>query len=84
MKLVKVLLFIIWLVPITNLFAQITFTDAERKTGYALREDTTWFVFDPGYYKKASVEKVVVTGSFRGWSQDLDDVTYHLKNYQSY
>lgn len=64
--------------------AQPQFNDSERKTGYALREDTTWFVFDPGYYKKASLEKVVVTGSFRGWSQDMNDAQWNLKNYQSY
>lgn len=64
--------------------AQPSFSNEELKTGYGLREDTTWFVFSPSFYQKAAIEKVVVTGSFRGWSQDLDDIAYQLKNYTSF
>ncbi|HEX8298787.1 MAG TPA: hypothetical protein VF594_06460, partial [Rubricoccaceae bacterium] len=49
-------------------------TDAERAQGYALRGDTTLFVFDPALYSgpqgAIAPERVVVTGAFRGWSAD--------------
>jgi hypothetical protein len=58
------------------------FTTDEYLQGYAQRADTTWFIFDPGLYQKPEAAKVVVTGSFRGWSQDMNDPVWVLKNNQ--
>ncbi|TNE69707.1 pullulanase [bacterium] len=77
----------VWLVmlaAVSVVQAQPQFSQEELKTGYALRGDSTWFVFSPGFYRLANVEKVVVTGSFRGWSQDMDDVTFILSNYDTF
>ncbi len=50
-------------------------TPAERAQGYALRGDTTLFVFDPALYGGAQgatvPRRVAVTGAFRGWSADM-------------
>ncbi|MEM6327019.1 MAG: alpha-amylase family glycosyl hydrolase [Bacteroidota bacterium] len=53
-------------------------SDAERAQGYALRGDSTVFVFDPAPYGIAAPERVVVTGAFRGWSTDMDDPAWAL------
>ena len=52
-------------------------TDAERAQGYAERDGQTVFVFDPARYG-ATPEHVVVTGAFRGWSDDMDDPAWRL------
>ena len=58
-------------------------TPAERAQGYALRGDTTLFVFDPALYGGAQgatvPARVVVTGAFRGWSADMDDPAFALR-----
>ena len=51
------------------------FTADERAQGYALRGDSTVFVFDPaayGYAAGVAPERVVVTGTFRAWSADME------------
>ena len=53
-------------------------TDAERLQGYALRGDTTVFVFDAGRYGVQTPDRVVVTGAFRAWSADMDDPAWRL------
>lgn len=55
------------------------FTKAEIEQGYALKDQTTWFIFNAKSYK-VQPKKVVVTGSFRGWSQDMNDPKWILKN----
>jgi pullulanase/glycogen debranching enzyme len=55
-----------------------TFTADERLAGYAQREGITWFIFDPTAYKIASPSRVVVTGPFRAWSQNMDDPRWQL------
>ena len=55
------------------------FTKAEIEQGYALKDQTTWFIFNAKSYK-IQPKKVVVTGSFRGWSQDMNDPKWILKN----
>lgn len=55
------------------------FSASEKLQGFAQRGDTTWFVFDRAAYKKPLASKVVVTGSFRGWSQDMNDASFLLK-----
>ncbi|GAB5534515.1 MAG: hypothetical protein Rubg2KO_07640 [Rubricoccaceae bacterium] len=52
-------------------------TDAERSQGYALRGDSTVFVFDAALYD-VQPERVVVTGAFRGWGTDMDDDAFAL------
>ena len=58
-------------------------TPAERAQGYALRGDTTVFVFDPAVYGGAQgatvPRRVAVTGAFRGWSSDMDDAAFTLR-----
>ncbi len=54
-----------------------TTTDAERAQGYALRGDTLLFVFDAARYG-VDPARAVVTGAFRGWSDDLDDPAWAL------
>ena len=60
-----------------------TYSAAERLQGYALRGDTTVFVFDPAAYGGAqgatTPRRVVVTGAFRGWSADMDDAAFRLR-----
>ena len=53
-------------------------TPDERAQGYALRGDTTLFVFDAAAYGVEAPRRVVVTGAFRGWSQDMDDAAFAL------
>ncbi len=53
------------------------FSELERTQGYAQRDETLHFIFDPTHYNVAP-ERVVVTGSFRGWSQDMEDPTWQL------
>ncbi len=52
-------------------------TDAERAQGYALRGDTLVFVLDAARYG-VEPARAVVTGAFRGWSANLDDVAWAL------
>jgi len=55
------------------------FTEEVRQNGYLHQNDTTYFVFDALRYGQSSVEKVVVTGAFRGWDQNMDDPNRLLK-----
>ena len=47
--------------------------------GYEIRQDSAFFQFDPAAYGQERPERVVVTGSFRGWSQDMDDPAWQLR-----
>ena len=56
-------------------------SDAERAQGYAERDGETVFVFDPvryGFSDGTQPRRVVVTGAFRGWSDDMDDPAWRL------
>lgn len=53
-------------------------TDEARRLGYAHRADTTWFVFDAPAYGVAP-QRVVVTGAFRGWNQDMNDPAWQFR-----
>ncbi len=46
--------------------------------GYTVKEDTTYFVFDERDYGAHNVKNVTVTGTFRSWSQNMDDHHYNL------
>ena len=48
------------------------FTDVEKLQGYSVTVDEVIFVFDPNIYN-VNPEKVVVTGSFRNWDQNMND-----------
>ena len=54
------------------------FSSEDYLKGYAHRNDTTYFLFDKKHYGNPETESVVVTGSFRGWSQDMDVPEWHL------
>lgn len=54
------------------------FSEDERLQGYAVRGSDLWFVFDEIVYGRTP-STVVVTGSFRGWSQDMSDATWQLR-----
>lgn len=63
-------------------FSQLTaqpFTDQQKHDGYVNRNDTTYFLFDSDYYGKPTVDRVVVTGSFRGWDQNMTTAEFDLK-----
>ena len=53
------------------------FSAAERLQGYALRGDTTVFVFDAAAYA-LTPDRVAVTGAFRGWDTDMDAPSWLL------
>lgn len=55
------------------------FTEEVRQNGYLHQNDTTYFVFDALRYGRENVEKVVVTGAFRGWDQNMNDPQWLLK-----
>ncbi len=55
-----------------------TFHPNDIKQGYALKEDTIYFLFSPSIYQIDAPQRVVLTGSFRQWSQDMDDPVWQL------
>lgn len=61
----------------TNTIISQTFTPEEKLQGYANRGTDLWFIFDEKAYN-AQPQKVVLTGQFRNWSQDLDDPDWLL------
>lgn len=55
------------------------FSEKEIQQGYANRGDQTWFIFSEGLYKVKTPNKVALTGSFRGWDQDMENPDFLLK-----
>ncbi|MEO0474067.1 MAG: alpha-amylase family glycosyl hydrolase, partial [Bacteroidota bacterium] len=55
------------------LFAQ------SQPNGYQHRNDTTFFLFNETDYPINKPDRVVVTGSFRGWDQNMDDPNWQLR-----
>ena len=56
-------------------------TAAEREQGYATRGTDLVFAFDAARYGltgEDAPDRVVVTGAFRGWSDDMDDAAWAL------
>ncbi|MEZ4827812.1 MAG: alpha-amylase family glycosyl hydrolase [Bacteroidia bacterium] len=49
------------------------FPDSAVAKGYIQKGDTTIFVFSPKHYNVEWPQQATVTGSFRNWSQDMDD-----------
>lgn len=58
-----------------------TYTTEERIQGYAIRFDTTVFVFDPDVNGLPEPDRVVVTGVFRGWSGNMEDPQWTLSQH---
>ncbi|MEO1652054.1 MAG: pullulanase, partial [Bacteroidota bacterium] len=55
------------------------FQAQEVLQGYAHKDDTTFFLLSEKQYTISQVSRVVLTGSFRNWSQDMDDPGWQLK-----
>ncbi|GAB4408808.1 MAG: hypothetical protein OHK0039_12080 [Bacteroidia bacterium] len=66
-----------------QVWAQPTDTLAWRQ-GYAHSGDTTYFLFEPQQYGVVPQQRVIVTGSFRAWSQDMADPAWQLRPGPSY
>jgi pullulanase len=54
------------------------FTQDELLRGYALRNDSIFFLFDNTWYANIQPSKVVVSGTFSGWHQDMNVRRFHL------
>jgi pullulanase len=54
------------------------FSNAELLQGYAQRGEKCFFIFAPKHYNNVKPKNVVVTGSFRGWSTDMQDAQWQL------
>lgn len=54
------------------------FSYIEKLQGYAHKDDVTTFILDPGLYD-VNPEKAVVTGSFRNWDQDMNNIDWIMK-----
>lgn len=77
MKLLLKLFFVIaFFYPNCVVFLQ-TFSDQEKIMGYTTRNDSVIFIFDEDTYGVVP-QKVVLTGAFRGWSQDMEDQNWIL------
>jgi pullulanase/glycogen debranching enzyme len=55
------------------------FSPEAIQKGYLRVDDQVYFVFSEELYKVKTPEQVVITGSFRGWSTDMEDVKWILK-----
>jgi pullulanase/glycogen debranching enzyme len=79
------LILVLILMPLISMRSKaqnnVNFTDEEILQGCAHRDKTSFFIFQSGLYGKAGLvpKKVVVTGSFRGWSADMNDEKWQLK-----
>ena len=61
------------------LFAQ-EFTETHYLQGYAHQQDTSYFLFYSPHYTDAAPKRVVLTGSFRSWSQDMAGSDWQLES----
>lgn len=58
----------------------VSFTEDEILQGAAHREKISYFIFQAGLYEVTKkLKQVTVTGSFRGWSADMNDAKWQLK-----
>jgi pullulanase/glycogen debranching enzyme len=53
--------------------------DLARQQGYVHDRDTTWFIFDAARYGLTAPTRVVVTGAFRNWDQDMNSPAWQLR-----
>lgn len=68
-------------VMIKNYIAGQPFMSQQIQQGYHHIGDTTHFLFDYQHYEAEEPSKVVLTGSFRGWSQDMDEAAWTLHRF---
>lgn len=73
------LIFKIILIVCLTHFSAKSQNEQDWLAGYFSHNDTVDFLFSESIYS-ISPSGIVVTGAFRGWSQDLKDVKYHLHN----
>ncbi|MDX2304587.1 MAG: alpha-amylase family glycosyl hydrolase [Microscillaceae bacterium] len=66
----------------TKMTAQ-SFYPEEIQQGYAQKDGITFFIFSEKVYNQSNVSKVVVTGSFVSWSQDMDNPKWQLEEQPS-
>ena len=55
------------------------FTAEHRQQGYCQIGDVTYFVFDPEVYGRGQPTRVVVTGAFRNWDQNMEERRWQLQ-----
>lgn len=55
-------------------------SQSEILQGHAHHHDTSYFIFSPELYDIPRPERVVVTGSFRSWNQNMEDISWQLVN----
>ncbi len=63
---------------LSGLISGQTFNDEDKLQGYSITVDDVIFIFDPTLYN-VSPEKVVITGSFRNWDQNMNDNEWSMK-----
>jgi pullulanase/glycogen debranching enzyme len=73
----KVLIIILGVIFAGNLSGQ-SFTEEEKMQGYSVTKDQVVFVFDQTLYR-VNPQKVVVTGNFRNWNQDMNNDDWQMK-----
>ncbi|MEM6262722.1 MAG: alpha-amylase family glycosyl hydrolase [Bacteroidota bacterium] len=74
---IRISLLFVWIFLLPHLGKGQSFSKEERLQGFSHRQDTTFFIFDEALYPKGE-GKIVLTGSFRQWSQDMADPTWTL------
>ena len=52
--------------------------NSQEITGYRVEGTKTVFLFDEASYNVKDVDKVVVTGTFRNWDQNMNDPEWQL------
>jgi pullulanase/glycogen debranching enzyme len=55
-----------------------SFTSDEKLQGYAMRGETLWFILDPVVYNITGITKATVTGEFRAWNSNMEDLNWAL------
>ncbi len=70
---VSILLFFLPILVISQ-----DFSESETLQGYSIKEDILHFIFNESIYK-VTPAKVVVTGDFRNWDQNMNDSEWLLK-----
>ena len=69
--------FVLFFACLVSISAQ-TFSTEEKLQGYAHENNLLWFLFDEAIYQ-VQPYRVVVTGAFRNWSQDMEDPKWALQ-----
>ena len=70
------ILILFWLFAVSGSWSQ-SFTSDQKLQGYASFGEKVTFIFDQETYQ-VKPQRVVVTGEFRNWDQNMDDVQWQL------